>query len=244
MSCRRSCSTARSCAPWCRQRQRQGARRPARVWRPVPRSRVGAASWCCFSWGWLNRLAAGYITAPPCQGTNSFSPQPCCSLLVCAPEAVASTCSKMRWPMAAIVVWPSMISPQLMSMSSCCRCHSAELVASLSEGEGGVGLGRGRGRAAVGGAAPGGKADQVGPAGHLAGGADRVVARCVHVDQAVLRDRLGVFVHRLQVAGAALGDRAERFFQDRGQAARLVARRGVVVHLALVDGRVVLPPFD
>src|SRR6218665_502921 len=105
-------------------------------------------------------------------------------------------------------------------------------------------LERGRGRAAVGRAAPGGKADQVGPAGHLAGGADRVVARCVHVDQAVLRDRLGVFVHRLQVAGAALGDRAERFFQDRGQAARLVARRGVVVHLALVDGRVVLPPFD
>ena len=31
---------------------------------------------------------------------------------------------------------PSTISPQLMSMSSSCRFHSAELVASLSEGEG------------------------------------------------------------------------------------------------------------
>jgi hypothetical protein len=29
-----------------------------------------------------------------------------------------------------------MISPQLMSMSSSCRCHSAVLVASFSEGEG------------------------------------------------------------------------------------------------------------
>ena len=44
--------------------------------------------------------------------------------------------------------------------------------------------------------------------------------------------------------GAALGRRAERFFQDGGEAAGLVAGRGVVVHLALVAGGVVLPPAD
>src|SRR6218665_267769 len=40
---------------------------------------------CCFSWGWLNRLAAGYITAPTCQGTNSFWPYPYCPPFVCPP---------------------------------------------------------------------------------------------------------------------------------------------------------------
>ena len=57
-------------------------------------------------------------------------------------------------------------------------------------------------------------------------------------------DGLGVFIDSLQVAGAALGHRTQRFFKNRGQAAGLVAGRGVVVHLAAVDLRVLLPPLD
>ena len=51
-----------------------------------------------------------------------------------------------------------------------------------------------------------------------------------------------IFIHRLQIAGAALGHRAQRLFQNRGESAGFVARRGVVVHLALVHAGVVLPP--
>ena len=47
-----------------------------------------------------------------------------------------------------------------------------------------------------------------------------------------------------QVGGAALGDRAQRLLEDRGQPAGLVAGRGVVVHLAVVARGVVLPPAD
>ena len=38
--------------------------------------------------------------------------------------------------------------------------------------------------------------------------------------------------------------RAERFLENRGEAARLVARRRIVVHLAFFARRVVLPPLD
>eukprot|EP01136_Pigoraptor_vietnamica_P022749 Opistho-1_new@6175 len=105
-------------------------------------------------------------------------------------------------------------------------------------------LERRRGRAAIGRAAPRREADQVRAARHLARGAHGVVARRVHVDEAVRGDGLGVLVHGFEVAGAALGDRAQRLLEDGGESARLVARRGVVVHLALVDLGVVLPPLD
>ena len=36
------------------------------------------------------------LTMPRCQGTNSWSPSPSCSLLVRSPDAVRSMCSKMR----------------------------------------------------------------------------------------------------------------------------------------------------
>ena len=45
--------------------------------------------------------ALRYITAPSDQGTNSFCPYPCSSLLVWRPEAVSSMRRKMRSPMAS-----------------------------------------------------------------------------------------------------------------------------------------------
>src|SRR5215475_14493597 len=71
-----------------------------------------------------------------CQGTNSFCPYPCCSLLDFSPEAQASIIRKNRSPTLCTVAVPSTISPQLISMSSCWRSHSAVLVASLSDGDG------------------------------------------------------------------------------------------------------------
>src|SRR4029077_1005977 len=44
--------------------------------------------------------------------------------------------------------------------------------------------------------------------------------------------------------GAALGGRAERLLQNGGEPARLVAGRGIVVHLAAVALAVGLPPLD
>ena len=76
------------------------------------------------------------------------------------------------------------------------------------------------------------------------GGRHRVVARRVHVDEALRGHRLGVFVDVDEVRRAALGDRAQRLLEDRRQAAGLVARRRIVVHLALLARRVVLPPLD
>src|SRR5207302_2980001 len=105
-------------------------------------------------------------------------------------------------------------------------------------------LERGRGLAAVRRAAAGGEADHVGAARHLAGRRDRVVARRIHVYEAVGNYRLGVLVDGDQIGGAALRDRAERLLQYGGEAARLVARRGVVVHLVAVAPRVFLPPAD
>ena len=53
-----------------------------------------------------------------------------------------------------------------------------------------------------------------------------------------------VLVDRDQVGGAALGHRAERLLEDRGEPAGLVAGRRVVVHLVAVARGVVLPPAD
>ena len=93
-------------------------------------------------------------------------------------------------------------------------------------------------------AAAGGEADELAAAGDLAGRGGRVVAGRVHEDEALRRDLVGVERDVGERRGAALGRRAERFFQDRREAAGLVAGRGVVVHLALVAGGVVLPPAD
>src|SRR5262245_10770247 len=103
---------------------------------------------------------------------------------------------------------------------------------------------RRRGRATISRAAAGGEADHVGTAGNLAGGRDRVVPRRIHVNETALGDPFGVFVDRVQVAGAALGNGAERLLENRRQPARLVAWRRVVVHFAVVDLGVVLPPLD
>ncbi|MNY04822.1 hypothetical protein D3C86_1375210 [compost metagenome] len=55
-------------------------------------------------------------------------------------------------------------------------------------------------------------------------------------------NRPGIFDNRHEAAAAAFGHRAERLFKNGRQAARLVARRWVVVHLAVVARGVVLPP--
>src|SRR5439155_10831922 len=105
-------------------------------------------------------------------------------------------------------------------------------------------LERWRRRATVRRAAPGREADHVGPAGDLARRRYRIVAGGIHVDEALGGDGLGIFVNGDQVGGAALGHRAERFFENGGKPASLVPRRRVVVHLALVARGVFLPPFD
>jgi len=69
---------------------------------------------CCFNPEPLN----GYITAPIAHGTNSLPPMPFSSLLVFFPEATSKTTLKMPAPISSTVVSPSMVSPQLMSISS------------------------------------------------------------------------------------------------------------------------------
>src|SRR5690606_1254895 len=103
---------------------------------------------------------------------------------------------------------------------------------------------RGHGLAAVGRAAAGGEAEHVRAARHLARRRHRVVAGRVHIDEALAVDALGIAVDAAQRGGAALGDGAERLFQDGGEAAGLVAGGGVVVHLAAVAAGIVLPPAD
>ena len=102
----------------------------------------------------------------------------------------------------------------------------------------------GRGLRAEGRAAAGGEADDLRAAGDLAGDGGRVVAGAVHEDEALRRDLLGVERDVGERRDAALRGGAERLLQDRRQPARLVAGRGVVVHVALVAARVVLPPAD
>src|SRR3954462_8359471 len=70
------------------------------------------------------------------QGTNSSCPNPCCSLLLGCPDAVARISSKILRPASCTLIDPSRIAPQLMSMSSSMRSYMGELVASLSDGDG------------------------------------------------------------------------------------------------------------
>jgi hypothetical protein len=54
----------------------------------------------------------------------------------------------------------------------------------------------------------------------------------------------GELVDLGQRRGAALGHRSQRFLEDGGQAALLVAGRGIVVHLAAIARGVILPPVN
>ena len=94
-------------------------------------------------------------------------------------------------------------------------------------------------------AAAAGREDQhVGAAGDQAGGAGRVVTGRVHEDEPGLVDLRGIIGHVDQGRRAGLGQRAQRLLVDRRQAARLVARRRVVVDLGAEDAGVPLPPLD
>lgn len=84
----------------------------------------------------LVALARSYICAPIIQGTVSSLPTPSCSLLDFSPDATASRRSKISRPFSSTVESPSMMSPQLMSMSSCMRLNMRVLVASLIDGAG------------------------------------------------------------------------------------------------------------
>src|SRR6185312_4738743 len=105
-------------------------------------------------------------------------------------------------------------------------------------------LDRGRRLAAVSRAAAGGEAENVGAPGDLAGRRHRIVARRVHEHEALGGDRLGVFIDFVERRGAALRRRAERFFENGREAPRLVAGRGIVVHLSAVARAIILPPAD
>ena len=101
----------------------------------------------------------------------------------------------------------------------------------------------GRRMAAEAGAAPGGEDDDIGAARNLAGRRDRVVAGRVHEDQSVPGDLLGIAEDAVERRLAALGDGAERLFEDRGQPAALVAGRGIVVDRSAMLGDMILPPL-
>lgn len=60
-------------------------------------------------------------TVDSCQGTNSLSPYPSCSLLVSSPDATRRTRSKICCPISSMVSCPSATAPQFTSMSSCIR---------------------------------------------------------------------------------------------------------------------------
>ena len=105
-------------------------------------------------------------------------------------------------------------------------------------------LQRWRRLAAIGGAAPRGEADEVRPAHNLTRGRHWIVAGRIHEYEAFCCHLLSIFVDRHQASATSFGDRAERFFQYRRDAARLVAGGGVVVHVPLVERRILLPPLD
>src|SRR6266508_3542524 len=102
-------------------------------------------------------------------------------------------------------------------------------------------LDRGHGLAAEHRAAAGGEADEVAAAGHETGDGDGIVPRRVHEDEAARGDRLAVEEHVGHRGGTALGHAAQRLLEDRGDASRLVAGGGIVVH-ALDDTAAPPPP--
>ena len=151
------------------------------------------------------------------------------------PRRPASTLSRISRPFASIGTPALTMSPQLMSMSSGIWAKSRSLVATLIVGAGFEPKAEPR---------PVVKTTTWAPPAIWPVADDRVVAGGVHEDEAGLGDGLGVLVDGGQRRRAALGGGAERFLEDGGQAALLVAGRGVVVHRAAVDRGVVLPPAD
>ena len=177
----------------------------------------------------------GHMTAPTCQGTNSLSPRPSASLLVFSPEATAEHRVE---DLAALGLDRDAGADDVAAVDVHVVGHLGE------EPVVGRDLDRRGGLRAEGRAAAGGEDHDLGAAGDLAGGRDRVVAGGVHEDEAGLGDGLGVLVDGGQRRRAALGGGAEGLLEDGGQAALLVAGRRVVVHRAAVDLGVALPPAD
>src|SRR5262249_34421245 len=99
----------------------------------------------------------------------------------------------------------------------------------------------GHGLAAEDGAAARGEADHVAAARHQTGDGHGVVPWGVHEDEAARADGLPVEEHIPHGSGASLGDATQRLLEDGGDAARLVAGCGIVVH-ALAPAAVPLPP--
>ncbi len=93
-------------------------------------------------------------------------------------------------------------------------------------------------------AAAGGEDQHVGAAGDDAGHTYRIVAGGVHDHEALGRHCLSVADDIDQGGTASLGDGAEGFFVNGGQAAFLVAWGGVVVDLGPEDAGVPFPPLD
>ena len=84
----------------------------------------------------------------------------------------------------------------------------------------------------------------VGTAGDHSGHGNRVEARRIHHDKALLGDRLGIVVDTFECRAAAFGDGSQRLFVDRRQAALLVSNGRVVVDRAAKLCGVLLPPVD
>src|SRR5690606_33659983 len=73
---------------------------------------------------------------------------------------------------------------------------------------------------------------------------NRVVTGRIHENQAVAAHLFSVGEDAVERRLAALGDGPQRLFQDGGQAAALVAGRGVVVDGSAMPGDMGFPPFD
>src|SRR4029453_12907690 len=102
-----------------------------------PEEVVNARDHPCTVWPLLTWPSfAGHICAPIIQGTVSSLPTPSCSLFDFSPDATANIFSKISLPFCSSVASPSMMSPQLTSMSSRMRAYILELVASLMDGAG------------------------------------------------------------------------------------------------------------
>src|SRR2546422_8799220 len=90
--------------------------------------------------------------------------------------------------------------------------------------------------------APGGEAEDVAPSRDETGDRNRIVAGRVHEHEAAGRDGLAVEKDVHHGRRPALGHAAQGFLEDGGDAARLVAGGGIVVH-GLEAAAVPLPPF-
>ena len=115
----------------------------------------------------------------------------------------------------------------------------------LFHGEGRIGGDlQGRGRTAEGRAAPGGEKNELRAGGGERGGRDQVVARRAQQVQAGDRDALRVAEDALHGGRAGLLCAAESLVLESRDAARLVARRGVLVHRHMAALKIALEVVD